>query len=207
MDNEILQEEQPITEQADVLNVTSDVSADSCEGSSKSDTENSFGKFKNAQALLDAYNSLQTEFTKKCQKLSEMEKEKTLEQTPEKKDERLGQFLSSNSVAREYKEEFASFLENEQNSIGSLDGAWAKFVLAKLSKNDDGYTSEPIVNKYIFQDENVRNKIIENYIKELSFNKPPIIMTNQSGAKVAEQKPATPSTLGEAKRIVEDMFS
>lgn len=207
MENEILKEEQPIAEQTNVSNETSGESVDSCVGSSDIDTENSIGKFKNAQALLDAYNSLQAEFTKKCQKLSELEKEKTLEQTPEKKNERLGKFLSANRDALMYKEEFENFLEHEQNDIGSLDGAWAKFVLAKLSTNEENYTNEPIVNKYIFQDENVRNKIIENYIKELNFNRPPVIMSNQSGQRVAEQKPATPTSLSEAKRLVEDMFS
>lgn len=207
MENEKIQEEQPITEQAEVLNVTEEKSVDSCEGSSCFDTETPIGKFKTAQALYDAYNNLQAEFTKKCQKLSELEKDKTLEQTQEKKDERLQAFLSSNSDALAYKEEFSSYIEKEQSAIGSLDGMWAKFVLSKLSTNDDTYTSEPIVNKYIFQDENVRNKIIENYIKELNHNKPPVIMSKQSGTAVAEQSPATPTTLVEAKKLVEDMFS
>ncbi len=207
MENEIMQGEQPITEQANVLNLTDEKSADSCDGSPCLDTENPIGKFKNAQALYDAYNNLQAEFTKKCQRLSELEKDKSLEQTQEKKDERLQAFLSSNSDAQNYKEEFSSFLEKEQNAIGSLDGAWAKFVLSKLSTNEDNYTSEQIVNKYIFQDENVRNKIIENYIKELNHNKPPVIMSKQSGTAVAEQTPATPTTLVEAKKLVEDMFS
>lgn len=34
----------------------------------------SLGKFKNTQSLLDAYNNLQAEFTRKCQKLKEFEK-------------------------------------------------------------------------------------------------------------------------------------
>ena len=42
----------------------------------------SYGKFKSAEALLSAYNSLQAEFTKRCQRIKELEsvanKEKTL---------------------------------------------------------------------------------------------------------------------------------
>ncbi len=34
-----------------------------------------FGKFKDAKSLLDAYNNLQSEFTRKCQKLAEIQKE------------------------------------------------------------------------------------------------------------------------------------
>lgn len=38
-------------------------------------TEVSFGKFKDANALLSAYNSLQAEFTKRCQRIKELEGE------------------------------------------------------------------------------------------------------------------------------------
>ena len=34
-----------------------------------------YGKFKDAQTLLDAYNSLQAEFTRKSQKLAEIQKQ------------------------------------------------------------------------------------------------------------------------------------
>ena len=39
-------------------------------------TEVSLGKFKDVSALLDAYNSLQAEFTKRCQRIKELEAEK-----------------------------------------------------------------------------------------------------------------------------------
>ncbi|MBR2614635.1 MAG: hypothetical protein IKC71_03450 [Clostridia bacterium] len=35
--------------------------------------EGKLGKFKDVNALLDAYNSLQSEFTKRCQKIKELE--------------------------------------------------------------------------------------------------------------------------------------
>lgn len=206
MDNEILQEEQPSTEQTTVLNATEEKSVASDEGSSQYDTADC-GKFKNSKALLEAYNSLQAEFTKKCQKLSEFEKTKVLEQTPEFQDERLEKFLSANHDIGSYKDEFQSFVKAEQNEIGSMEGEWAKFVLAKLSSFDEGYAEDPIVQKYIFQDEKIRNKIIQNYISELNHHKPPVVMTSQSGQRVAEQKPAAPSTLTEAKKLVEEMFS
>lgn len=39
----------------------------------KEDAPVSFGKFKDAKALLSAYNSLQAEFTKRCQRIKELE--------------------------------------------------------------------------------------------------------------------------------------
>ena len=160
MENENIIEEQPIAGQATVLNKTDEASADRHVGSSQEGIEEDLGKFKSSRALLEAYNSLQAEFTKKCQKLSELEKEKTIEKTPEKYNERLEAFLASNRDAGEYREEFQSFLDSQNEPVGSIDGAWAKFVLAKLSSNEEAYFDEPIAKKYIFQNENVRNKII-----------------------------------------------
>ncbi len=39
-----------------------------------SETGSTLGKFKDAQALLDAYNNLQSDYTKKCQALSSLQK-------------------------------------------------------------------------------------------------------------------------------------
>ena len=36
-----------------------------------------FGKFKNGEALLEAYNNLQSDYTKKCQALAELKQEKS----------------------------------------------------------------------------------------------------------------------------------
>ena len=70
---EDLEREQPVVEPTDSLNKENDESVVSETGSQKTD----LGKFKNVEALLDAYNNLQSEFTKKCQLLSSLEKDKT----------------------------------------------------------------------------------------------------------------------------------
>ena len=69
----------------------------------------SYGKFKSAEALLSAYNSLQAEFTKRCQRIKELEKDANKENislaekeastplaqgiTPEEKEEILRDYL------------------------------------------------------------------------------------------------------------------
>ena len=74
------------TEEDNVLNVLNEeqngeqpnLSANATEvddGLSAKEDCGSLGKFKSKEALLEAYNSLQKEFTKKCQKLSKFEKE------------------------------------------------------------------------------------------------------------------------------------
>ena len=61
--------EKEINEQTELKSHTAE--AEEVKGESRSDV--SLGKFKDVNALLEAYNSLQSEFTKRCQKLKELE--------------------------------------------------------------------------------------------------------------------------------------
>lgn len=60
--------EQPNDMQVQVTNVKK-------EDGTQGIADGSIGKFKDTESLLNAYNSLQAEFTRKCQKLSELEKQ------------------------------------------------------------------------------------------------------------------------------------
>ena len=60
-------------EQPENLNVQT-VATDGEKGTEKSDYGSPLGKFKDLDSLLNAYNELQSEFTRKCQRLSETEK-------------------------------------------------------------------------------------------------------------------------------------
>lgn len=201
--------EQPEKEPADVLDETSDVSAESDSGS-KTDTfgENSFGKFKSAEALYEAYKNLQAEFTKKCQKLSEFEKDKTQENKPSQQeiDDGLSSFLLKNADAQNYSDKLKEKVMSEEKD-SPFENAWAKiFMETVLSNNSQKYDS-PIFKKYVFEDEELKNKVIEIYMKELNANKPPILLSSDSGQQVTKQEPAAPTSLKEAKKMVEDMFS
>ena len=61
--------EQIINEQIELKTHTVDTEKEM--GDKKSEV--SFGKFKDAESLVNAYNSLQSEFTKRCQKIKELE--------------------------------------------------------------------------------------------------------------------------------------
>ena len=82
----------------------------------------SYGKFKDAESLLTAYNALESEFTKRCQKIKELEsaltavdKEKPPTQAETAKPE---QTLDKQDVLKDYIKEL---LEKKQTAI-VLDG-------------------------------------------------------------------------------------
>ena len=89
---------------------------------SKADKGETIGKFKNVEALLDAYNNLEKEFTKKSQRLAEFEKDKMEEEKEMDKEveQKLKTFLSSNGEANSYSEELKKRVyENE--SLKKMD--------------------------------------------------------------------------------------
>lgn len=256
--------EQPITEPTMALNGVKENGVVSEIGSL-----NNMGKFKTVKALLDAYNNLQSEFTRKCQKIKEYEKdkiesenltscenEKNLNENlesenceksnfdEEKKDdekvlfekektkqecqngrqqemkienkdndeeksllkqENLLQFLNQNNLAKNYEDEIVS-LSKESENQNPFELAWAKIVFSHLDKNENK-ASDPIINQYVINDDNVKNKIIENYLEELNSQKPPITISSQKGERVCGVIPKHPQTLEEAKGIVKQMFS
>ena len=191
------------------------------EGGSQTDN---LGKFKSVQALMDAYENLQSEFTKKCQLLSSYQKDKTVaaeenqnsdnEETNEVSmeenngfsQEAFAQFLEDNSEAEEYRGEIeARFGAAAPQQKSPYEIAWASVLLSHLKEGDK--LSDPIINQYVLSDENVKNKIIENYLSQVGKNKPPITISSRMGERVASVVPERPNTLAEAKKLVDKMFS
>lgn len=202
--------EQPIMEQANSLNKELEESAVSEKiGSQNNDTEvNNLGKFKSQEALLEAYNNLQAEFTKKCQKLSEYEKEKTIVQTTAQDIEgELEKFLSTNNDAVSYAEEIKNELDAQINSDAKtqIEVAWAKVLQNKVLKEPKA--SDFVLNKYVLSDDEIKNKVIEEYLKSLKEQKIPVVISSNAGERVSSVEPDTPKTLAEAKTLVKKMFS
>lgn len=201
---EKIKEEQPVMEQANVSGETIDKSADSLTGSSQ---ENGVGKFKSAEALLEAYKALEAEFTRKSQRLSELEKEKAqLAIVDEKKvEDELNAFLSKNREAVPYAEQLKAKSLAEGGRV-DFENIYASVAIASLA-GGGSKLDNPIIKKYVVQDDELRNYVIETYMKDLKNNQPPYLISGDKGEKVTDQKSVTPSSLKDAKRMVEEMFS
>ena len=89
MEEKNISMEQPNAENAQVVSAANEEKAQNEAGLNIEkngegfSADGSIGKFKNTESLLNAYNNLQAEFTRKCQKLSELESlaEKTSSKT------------------------------------------------------------------------------------------------------------------------------
>lgn len=167
------------------------------------------GKFKNVDDLYQAYNNLQAEFTRKSQKLAELEKDKTTEPSKEEKfDEEFKSFLLDNQEAFLYADQIkAKVLQDEslQKQERPFEKAWADMIYQKLSAPDRA--KEPFVQNLILNDNELKNLVIENYMKQLQEQKTPFVMSSGAGERVTKPVAPKPDSFDEAKKVVMDLLS
>lgn len=213
MDNEVKIGEQPENEQ-----VQENVKE---EGTTTSENGSSFGKFSSAESLLSAYNNLQAEFTRKCQKLSELEKkvdnvkEEQIEEkvTPTYENEdwnrKVATFLENNEEAKNFSKEICDEIVNSPElslKSDALELAWAKIKAEKYKAPEDMVKDNEFVENFILSNDEIKKKVLDIYIRQISENKaPPTISSSVKGAINLSPK-SSPKSLDDARRIVEQLL-
>ncbi|MDY2695828.1 MAG: hypothetical protein SOV27_01535 [Eubacteriales bacterium] len=201
-------------------NVQSEIVEEVKEGTTcPCENEGSLGKFKDTTSLLSAYNSLQAEFTKKCQKLSEITKQLNDNQTLNKEEsmpvfadanwqENVSNFLSKNTEAQKYSGEIANEIlmdKNLQSSPNALELAWARVMQKNYAEPEKLSNDQNFINEKILSRDDVKKQVLEEYFKNLQNVKtPPVITSDGSVASIVEKKP---TTMQEAKLAVEKLFN
>jgi len=207
-----------IGEQPNALDLNSNVAEASVEMSASVSQEaegSPIGKFKNASSLLSAYNELEKEFTKKCQKLSELEKQNTdnVEKTPvymlENWRDEIKNFLNAHNEAQTFAKDIAKELMQDSEmakSKNALELAYAK-VLSKNFKSEDRLLEDnSFIENKILKNEKIKSRIINEYLDDISKKKTPPVVLNGKGSSLGFSVQEKPKTLEEAMKIVEKMF-
>lgn len=212
LENELKNGEQPQDQVVHTVEMGNEGTKDS-EGSP-------LGKFKDPSVLLGAYNELQSEFTRKCQKLSEVQKqleERNQNQkvdNDEKRsqefawDEKLDSFLQIHKGAGEMVEDITNEIINNETFSKSNDGlekAYMSVLEKKFIPHENLAKDEEFLNKYIYSNEDIKNKIIKDYVSSLQDIKSPIQVTSigQMGSIASTPKF---NNLEDASKYVENMF-
>ena len=180
------------------------------------------GKFKDAQVLLGAYNELQSEFTRKCQKLSEVQKQLE-ENNMATNVDKCGQKLETNEFV--WSDKLDSFLQNHKNANGMVeditneiinddnlknsDDALEKAYVRVMEKNyvpkENLAKDEEFLNKYIYSNNEIKDKIIKDYVSSLQDIKSPIQVTSLGQIGSIATTPKF-NSLEDASSYVENMF-
>ena len=192
---------------------------DSCATAVENDNEDvtapegsPLGKFKDATSLLNAYNELQSEFTRKCQKLSELEKSSdNTRRVPQINGQiDASEFLQSHSQAEGYMSEIADEINRDEslkNSPNALDVAYSRVLEKKLVDQDNLINDENFINNKILNNNEICDKILNKYIEKIKNQLPPSLISSQSKGEINITKSSKPTTLAEANKIMAEMLN
>ena len=202
-----INEEQPQSQECNLIENNSNEKFDTnIEGSS-------LGKFKNADELLKAYQMLEKEFTKKCQKIKELEvffdNEK---KSPTKVDNEEVSPENTNAVSNRSEDKlsikdlliktFSSENSQKEEKINHIN------LEEPLQKNitENNNMDSNFLKEFIYSNADIRNKFIENYLNEIQSQKSAPLMVNTVNSNFCispKQKPKNIKDAGEyAKEIL-----
>ena len=167
------------------------------------------GKFKDAKTLLNAYNNLQAEFTRKSQKLAEFQKEYD-DNANFKTFNTLDDFINTTADSEKYKNEITEILVNdtEINNLPNKYQVAYKVIKESESKLANNLNSQEFLDKYILNNENIKSQIINNYLSTLNnISQAPKVISGNSTNIHFSPNTSKPKTLKEAGEIFSKMLN
>lgn len=215
LENEIINGEQPNDQVVHAMEMGNEGTNDQ-EGSP-------LGKFKDAQKLLGAYNELQSEFTRKCQKLSEVQKQleeqnqsqngtAEIENNSKEKEfawsNKLENFLQMHKNASGLVEDITNEIINDndlKDSEDALEKAYMRVMEKNYEPQENLAKNEEFLNKYIYSNDEIKDKIIKDYVSSLQDIKSPIQVTSMGQIGSIASTPKF-ENLTDANKYVENMF-
>lgn len=169
------------------------------------------GKFKDEKSLLEAYNNLQSEFTKKCQALSKLQNEDNRKLPlfmEEDWDNRVKSFLENNPQAKEFSDCISKKILSDREiamSENPLQLAWESVMKENFKSPKKLMEDTEFIEEYVLKNTEIKKKIIDEYFKGLNVSTSPIVMTGVGGGSVLTP-PNRPKTLKDANRIATEML-
>lgn len=167
-----------------------------------------YGKFKDAQTLLDAYNSLQAEFTRKCQKLAEIQKQME-ENAVFSKSDSLDEILKDTTNLEKYKKEVTEILDNdcELSNLPNKNLIAFKIIKEAERKTANTLNNQQFIDDYIKSNIEIKNKIITEYLSSLNETQsPPKVISGNSSNIYFSPSLNMPKTLKDAGDILTKML-
>lgn len=189
--------------------------------SGASGEEVSYGKFKNAESLLNAYNSLQAEFTRRCQRLKELEE---ITKAANKADVEEAEKTAVKAAA-ETATGAAEKAANEEGKAAGFDESIRKTVPETSEKAANGAEQPDLLKTDSEQatgdDENKekgeenaparvisakeREDVLKEYLESVLQKKTGAILMEGAGASLKTPR-SRPKTVEEAGRLFRDSF-
>ena len=191
----------------DINNTNNDIQSDNAQ------EEASYGKFNSREELLRAYNNLESEFTKRSQKLKGLEasqqgedKEDNPPQEPIYKSsqwqEQVQEFVKTHPQAQELSEEIAQEIISDDalsKDKHCLELAYNRVLARHYKHPSELARSEEFIESYILDNDKVKDAIITQYLESLNKSQAPDVISRKG--EISLTPPSRPRTLQEAGEL------
>lgn len=174
----------------------------SIEGSQKN-----LGKFKDVESLLKAYNSLQSEFTKKSQRLSELEGEIKPLEKQDKINASVEEILNKYSNCEPFKQKLKDNLHivDSDDYTKLAEENLLKLLVENFKSPDEMVKDENFLSNYIFNNDNIKETIICEYLNKIK-SAPNVKVATSFNSAIPLTPPNVVKTIKEAGNIAKSII-
>lgn len=163
-----------------------------------------YGKFKDAESLLKAYSNLEAEFTKKSQRLSQLEGERNKEQEALAIQAKIEQDVEEFVTKYEYAQPFKSAIKESVQAGLSVQEATLNVIKSNYKSAEDYIKDDEFLNNFVYNNPNIKQKIIKDYLNKLTQNSP--VNIGLKSANIPLTPPNVPTTIKEAGKMAKQII-
>lgn len=158
------------------------------------DNKQKYGKFKNPEELLRAYGELEKEFTRRSQRLKELESGQAKTEMSEEDWKRtVDKFFEQTPSARIFAKEIAQKLIDEpslKQDANCLNIALNQVLIDKFKTPEQLMSDGQFLQDYVFSSDAVKNAIVSKYLSDVRAGQPPVTLSDEGlGAIAPNRKP------------------
>ena len=162
--------------------------------------EHKYGKFKNPEELLKAYGELEKEFTRRSQKLKELENAseeafKSEEDWRAAVDKFFEETPSAKAFSKDIANEIISHPELKKDK-NCLSIALTRTLVSKFRTPEQLLSDGQFLNDYVLKSQAVKDAVIAEYLRDVREGKPPLVLGG--GGKQFATSAKSPKTIEEA---------
>ncbi len=203
-DNFALADEENSAKNADINIAVEENGAQKGSDESKKDQKTdaqSCTKFKNPEELFKAYRELEKEFTRRSQRLAQLEnvgeiKDRSEDEWKQKVEEFFNQTPAAKPFAKDIAKELIAHPELKSRD-GCLDTALTRVLVEKYRSPEQLLLDGEFLNKYVLSSPAVKKAVVESYLRDLEAGIPPVVLCDGGEINIApSSKPKTVSEAG-----------
>ena len=170
-------------------------------------SQKNFGKFKDLESLLKAYNSLQSEFTKKSQRLSELEGEIKPFEKQDKINASVEDVINKYSNCEPFKQKLKDNLQliDTDDYSKLAEENLLKLLVENFKSPDELIEDENFLSNYIFNNEKIKELVVQEYLNKLK-SAPNVKVATSFNSSIPATPPNVVRTIKEAGNIAKSII-